>query len=831
MKYISSELRSFCLGDGALPCWNTAEADLVVCSFFFWNIGSPLQKNYVGFLRAILYQICEQREDLIPAIMGQAATLEARNIKASESIQLCTWTEERLNTALIRFLASKPSSLRICLLIDGLDEFLGDEDSLMEMIRRLSRTPHTHVCVSSRPEQIFRQGFAKSPQLKLQDLNYKDIQKATNDQLKPTLEKWFPALTFEISGLVEDVIDKSQGVFLWAELMIKDLRRGACNADTIQELQERLNRTPDTIEGLYEHMLKRLDKIYAQDAARYFRLLMADQEILNGKFPLTLLHFACAEDRAWEHVLKRDQEHFQSSYFYNLCGNLETRILTRCVGFVEIEEHRPKLLKGAEILECLDNRKHLRSPRVYVSEEEGNISHYLREVRFIHRTVVEFLQNYKEFFQDPHGPQSACFALTRSRIGVLSLTPFVVPDGNVNQGAIRFNIRYLSHIINGLLATEASWSAQEATCDQAIHIINEMYNVITYVNMTVNEPMYVLSKCYEQDGWIFRMPSIKRLDLPFDDCVGFASFFGCHRYVSRYITQSHPGRPNFERIVSSVLMGMICLDSRRINLICSYNNIQRFKILLDSVPHSRDPCFEVAGSDSTAPVFRKFRSLVVFIYLSGDFIAEILARTDKFNARTLWMDVFAAFFNQTPDPNMILRFEYYGGQFVVGNRTLWIRYIMDESLLTYSMRKVASTEPNLSNEIGDLLRSRGGLEYRSFHSIGIEWFGQAGYLYRRLTLEQSERLRHTYTQAFSFQESGVDYLFDGDVCIPDEEPWPTTPDAEAEKAVNLLIEHMACENCDRHRVIDEDSVPDVNPDTDEDSISDAEAMELTDIFI
>lgn len=535
MKYISSELPSFCLGDGALPCWNIAEADLVVCSFFFWNIGSPMQKNYVGFLRAILYQICEQREDLIPAIMGQAATLEARNIKASESIQLCTWTEKRLDTALVHFLASKPSSLEICLLIDGLDEFVGDEDSLIEIICRLSRTPHTHVCVSSRPEQIFRQGFAKSPQLKLQDLNHEDIEKATNDQLKPTLEQWFPALTFEISRLVEDVIGKSQGVFLWAELMIKDLRRGACNADTMQELQERLNRTPDTIEGFYEHMLKRLDKVYAQDAARYFRLLMADQEHLNGDFPLTLLHFACAEDLAWEHVLKRSQEYFQSSRFYDLCGNLETRILMRCIGLVEIEEHRPEFLKGVEIGECLNNGEYFASQKVAVSKEERNISHYLREVRFIHRTVVEFLQNYKQSFQDPHWRQSACFALTRSRIGVLFLTPFIMPDGVVIQGPIRFEIEYLGHIINGLLATEASWSAQEAICDQAIQIINEMYNVITYVNMTVNEPKYVLSKSYSQSVHIYDAIS-RSLDLPFDDCVGFASFFGCHRYVSRYIT-------------------------------------------------------------------------------------------------------------------------------------------------------------------------------------------------------------------------------------------------------------------------------------------------------
>lgn len=37
---------------------------------------------------------------------------------------------------------------------------------------------------------------------------------------------------------MEDVISKSQGVFLWAALMTKELKKGARNADTIEELRE-----------------------------------------------------------------------------------------------------------------------------------------------------------------------------------------------------------------------------------------------------------------------------------------------------------------------------------------------------------------------------------------------------------------------------------------------------------------------------------------------------------------------------------------------------------------------------------------------------------------
>lgn len=260
-------------------------------------------------------------------------------------------------------------------------------------------------------------------------------------------------------------------------------------------------------------------------------------------------------------------------------------------------------------------------------------------------------------------------------------------------------------------------------------------------------------------------------------------------------------------------MGMMCLKVHSFNLTVPSTIIQWLKILLASVPQSRDPYFEVVHPDAPKRVFRKSK-LLVFIQLSPHSIHQISKHSKRLNTRqyldlkTLWMDVFTAFSNQTPDTSTILRFQYFGGYFVVGNRRFQIYYIMDESVLTYSMRRVAYTELNLSNEIGDLVRSRGGLEHRSFHSIG---FGKLSSQprYRRLTLDQSERLRHASTQPFSFEGTGGGfYRIEDDGCISDEEPWPATPDAEAEKAVNLLIEHMACENCFEHRVQDKSSVPD-----------------------
>ena len=155
------------------------------------------------------------------------------------------------------------------------------------------------MCVSSRPEQVFRLGFAQSPQIRLQDLNYLDMKKTVEDRLHPILNKHFPEEETDIESLIDDTVHKAQGVFLWLELMTKSLRNGCYNADTMRELYEKLDRTPDTLEGLYQHMLDSLDKSYLSEAFRYFGLLIASEELDSWGKPPRLLDIVLTESELW----------------------------------------------------------------------------------------------------------------------------------------------------------------------------------------------------------------------------------------------------------------------------------------------------------------------------------------------------------------------------------------------------------------------------------------------------------------------------------------------------------------------------------------------------
>jgi len=47
------------------------DSELCSASFFFWNSGSPEQKSYAGFLKALLFQILELCPDLIPVALPE----------------------------------------------------------------------------------------------------------------------------------------------------------------------------------------------------------------------------------------------------------------------------------------------------------------------------------------------------------------------------------------------------------------------------------------------------------------------------------------------------------------------------------------------------------------------------------------------------------------------------------------------------------------------------------------------------------------------------------------------------------------------------------------
>ncbi|KAJ3579080.1 hypothetical protein NPX13_g1486 [Xylaria arbuscula] len=133
-----------------LEIWSSGQR-LEILSFFFWRAGSELENSVLGLLRSLLYQLCLLEPKIVDSFLGKLS---------SPMTMIPTWTER----SLLSFVSEAIQScghLRLCIFIDGLDEFTGPYDGLVDDIDKLSsysnvkRIPQkdaSEQTVSSRPE-------------------------------------------------------------------------------------------------------------------------------------------------------------------------------------------------------------------------------------------------------------------------------------------------------------------------------------------------------------------------------------------------------------------------------------------------------------------------------------------------------------------------------------------------------------------------------------------------------------------------------------------------------------------------------------------------------
>ena len=118
LKYAQQDLRLA----RHLGTW-AGSAQLVVSSFYFWYAGTDLQKSHVGLLRALLFGVLTKRPELttvlFPQIFRVILSGDAVGFHPEPSLG-------ELKAAFANLVQSVPDDLRICFIIDGIDEYTGD---------------------------------------------------------------------------------------------------------------------------------------------------------------------------------------------------------------------------------------------------------------------------------------------------------------------------------------------------------------------------------------------------------------------------------------------------------------------------------------------------------------------------------------------------------------------------------------------------------------------------------------------------------------------------------------------------------------------------------
>lgn len=297
MRYVSHEDRT----QSALKDWAWPRS-LIICRFYFWYLGSNMEKAQRGLLRALIYQVLEQCPRLWSNVLPASEIGLLRGLGRVDLDNF--WTKSRLLMSLLKLVQEAPDNMCFCFFIDGLDELKNNNEdryeSLVESIKAIVQPPMLKICVSSRPLPIFEDAFGHCLSLRVQDLTQHDTKTLAKDRLRDNPR--FCSMDAEALGsLVFTISKNSCGVFLWVTLVIRSLLEGAQNWDTFEELRTRVEELPSELSELYQRMLSQLEPCYQAQIYRAFRMTLAAKPEQYALGPdLSLADWAFVEDLAEE---------------------------------------------------------------------------------------------------------------------------------------------------------------------------------------------------------------------------------------------------------------------------------------------------------------------------------------------------------------------------------------------------------------------------------------------------------------------------------------------------------------------------------------------------
>jgi hypothetical protein len=278
---------------------------LTTARFFFWNSGTPVQRSQTGLLRSLLFECLKQNPTLVPIVLpsdwarsyseivmpfedtpdivdwdniktldevlqsylkkaskvanpGSWAWIQQRqpDLTASQRERLNGaeaqtamadhWSPAYLKEAFDNLIKQDTVPIKMCLFVDGLDEYEGDHSTIASLFQKISSSPHVKVCIASRPLLPFDDAFKSKRSLRLQDLTQQDIKLWVTSSLNDNF--YFQQFAHEDPDrayfLISDIVSKANGVFLWVTLVVKSLMEGLGNRDDISDLQRRIDLLP-----------------------------------------------------------------------------------------------------------------------------------------------------------------------------------------------------------------------------------------------------------------------------------------------------------------------------------------------------------------------------------------------------------------------------------------------------------------------------------------------------------------------------------------------------------------------------------------------------------
>lgn len=384
--------------------------EMIFAMYFFWSAGNnKLQKSQVGLLRSLVYQILRQRPDMIAQAYPQVWRLwfpeagvsqPTHNLDQGEIISL---QDSKSLYATFQAILSQlaASSAKLCFFIDGLDEYDGKPNDMVEIVKRMSRLNNLKLCVSSREWNEFETEFGRrGNKLYMQDFNSEDITAYVRDTLGNNPDYQELEDDESISEEIQEIIvQNARGVFLWVYLVVDSLQEGLTNGESMSRLKTRLNELPTELNEYFERiLLGHVDQRYRSESAEMFSVT------LEGSEDLPVMAYWFMGEQEPDYAVKLEVKPISPQALNKRSKTIKKRLSACCKGLLSIQFRTPQGDDASLASSILFERK----------------------VSFLHRTVRDYLMldDTREILRAWHSP---CFnphaSICQALLGLLKIAP------------------------------------------------------------------------------------------------------------------------------------------------------------------------------------------------------------------------------------------------------------------------------------------------------------------------------------------------------------------------------------------------------------------------
>ncbi len=242
-----------------LTRWADSPDKMPFAMQFFWTPATPVQRSCHRLLQSLLYGLLRERPSLVALVTpSRWAAAKSGQWQISDG----PWSVSELSAALGALATASPNvPLKMCIFIDGLDEYDGNHAELCGILNNMAQSPRIKICVSSRRWPVFEGSFGGNSEknLDIHELTRSDIQKFVTGQLQDN-PRWNAEVSEEVAlekaDLIERIVSRADGVFVWALLVTRSLREGLSSGENIRDLNRRFGQLPSDLDGLFRHMLE-----------------------------------------------------------------------------------------------------------------------------------------------------------------------------------------------------------------------------------------------------------------------------------------------------------------------------------------------------------------------------------------------------------------------------------------------------------------------------------------------------------------------------------------------------------------------------------------------